>query len=232
MRVLLIGNSQMQTFDLPRMLEVITAAAPAEHPRLDVGRAVLSGKSLRDHWEVGETDGSPRAMIAAGNWDKVVIQEIFSAQREDFERYATLFDEAIRLAGAETVLFATASVTHYYRSSCRYPESFQALNDMQLAFGQKHAIPVAAAGYTWMRYLGENPKEEQLLDLYHPDRGHPGKKGTYLYACLLYAHLSGKSPEGLVSEFPDIHGGVWFAEEEARRMQQAAWAQYRVSSLS
>ena len=67
---------------------------------------------------------------------------------------------------------------------------------------------------------------KQRLDLYDKDKGHPGAKGTYIYACLLYAVLTGFSPEGLRCEFPNIRGGVSIPGEEAAKMQKAAWEQY------
>ena len=124
-------------------------------------------------------------------------------------------------------MFATASVTEHYGRSYHYPDSFKKLNDMQVSFGKKRGIAVAPAGYAWMRYLGPHPSEQQLLDLYHTDKGHPGEKGTYIYACLLYAVITGKTPEGLTSEFKNVRGGIAIPKEEAAKMQQAAWEQYR-----
>ena len=132
-----------------------------------------------------------------------------------------------RQSGSKTVLFATASVTKYYSASFRYPDAFKKLNDMQVLFGKARGIPVAAAGLAWMKYLGLNPSKEQVLDLYHHDKGHPGQKGTYIYACLLYAVITGKTPEGLTSEFPNLRGGITIAKQEATNMQKAAWQEYQ-----
>ena len=229
MKVLFIGNSQMGAYDLPRMMEVMSQSAPADHPRIEVGRGIVDGKGLKGYWEAGEEKGTPRAMIAADKWDYVVIQEIFCANEPEFETYAEMFDELIRKHGSKTILFATANVTQYYNASFKYPDSFETLNDMQIAFGKKRGIPVAAAGYAWMRYLGPNPSGAQIVDLYHEDKGHPGQKGTYIYACLLYACIAGLNPAGLTSEFKDIHGGIAITKEEAAKMQKAAWEQYLVS---
>jgi hypothetical protein len=166
-------------------------------------------------------------MIKSEKWDYVVIQEIFNAREQEFQDYAAKFDDLIRQSGSKTILFATANVTEYYSASFRYPDAFKKLNDMQLSFGKTRRIPVAAAGYAWMKYLGPNPSEKQRLDLYHPDKGHPGPKGTYLYACLLYAVITGKTPEGLTSEFPNLRGGITIAKQEATNMQKAAWQVYQ-----
>lgn len=218
---LFIGNSQMMVCELPQMIKAMAESAPADSPRLEVGKSVAGGASLRTHWKSAAHD-----MIASGKWDIVVLQEIFSAHRQEFEKYASLFDEAIRKVGAKTVLFATASVTKHYSAAYCYPDSSKVLNDMQIVFGKRMNIPVAAAGYAWLKYLGPDPSEEQVLDLYAKDKGHPGQKGSYLYACLLYAVITGKNPAGLTSEFKDLCGGITIAKEQAARMQGAAWKQY------
>jgi hypothetical protein len=169
-------------------------------------------------------------MIAAGKWDYVVIQEIYNGKPPEFEDYATKFDDEIRRAGAKTILLATASVTEHYGRSFHYPDSFKRLNDMQVSFGKKRGIRVAPAGYAWMRYWGPHPTEQQMLDLYHKDKGHPGAKGTYIYACLLYAVITGKTPAGLACEFQTIRGGIAIPKEEAARMQKVAWEQYQVGT--
>ena len=226
MKVLLIGNSQMQSYDLPRMLKIMSESAPLSHPRLDIGQFLKGGATLKTHWESGEAPGAPRSMIASDKWDWVVIQEIFRVEKEEFEKYAGLFDGLIRRSGAKTLLFATASVTSQYIPSLKFPDSTMSLNDMQIEFGKRKGIPVASAGYAWMKYLGQNPTDVQLLDLYHADKGHPGAKGTYIYACLLYAFITGFSPAGLTSEFKDIRDGIYIAKDEAEKMQKTAWEQY------
>jgi hypothetical protein len=234
LKVLIIGNSQTGVcnpdgtwrYDLARMIQVMSESAPADCPRIAAVRTTAGGKTLKLKWEAGEAPGSPRAMISTGKWDCVVIQEIYSASKPDFEKYAALFEEAARKAGAKPILFATASVSTNYSSVYTYPDSFKKLNDMQLDFGTKRGIPVAAAGYAWIKHLGPNPTEEQILDLYHKDKGHPGYKGSYIYACLLYAVLTGRDPAGLARAFKDASVDIVIGKEEGDRMQKVAWEQY------
>jgi hypothetical protein len=231
LKVLFIGNSQMSCYDLPQMIKALSESAPTNSPRIVPGRCIVGGAGLKKLWEAGEGAGTARAMIASNAWDAVVIQDIYAqlANKPNppiFEDYATRFDEVIRHAGSKTIVFATATVTEFTIRTYRYPEAFQELNDMQIAFAAKRGIPVAAGGYAWMKYLGPNPTLEQRLDLYDKDKGHPGAKGTYLYACLLYAVLTGRNPEGLAYEFKNIRGGVSLPGDEAVKMQKAAWEQY------
>lgn len=228
-KVLFVGNSQFSNGELTRMVVSFAESAPLDWPRIEAGNALIGGKSLRGHWEMGDAPTTPRGMIAAGGWDYVVIQEIFCAPRAEFEEYAAKLDESIRRAGARTILFATANVTQYYNAAFRYPDGFRTLNDMQIEFGRKHGIAVAAAGYAWMRYLGPNPTEEEILALYHKDKGHPGVKGSVIYASLLYAVITGRDPRLLPTPEGDVDcgDGRTLTREEVIRMRTAAWEQYR-----
>ena len=82
LKVLFIGNSQMQCYDLPQMIKIMSESAPAASPRIAIGRALMGGKGLKGFWEAGEAQGSPRGMIRAEKWDYVVIQEIFNAKEQ------------------------------------------------------------------------------------------------------------------------------------------------------
>lgn len=219
LRVLFVGNSQMYTCDLPRMVQELAASAPADAPRLEVGRAILGGRGLQGYWEAGEEAGRPRAMIATGRWQVVILQEAYDLWDEPFDDYVARFHNLVQASGARSLLFATASISDLF------PEGFRKLNEPQLAWGRAHGVACAAAGYAWLDYLGAAPDRAHLLDLYSADTKHPGPKGSYLYACLLYAHLTGKSPVGLTHTFAHL-GGAIMSEEEAARMQAVAWTRY------
>lgn len=216
----------MYTYDLPRMLKLLLESTRRDSPPIETGQALGGGASLKSHWEAGTKPGSAPALIAASHWDYVVLQENCCASEPEFTKYAEMFDELIRKHGAQTILFAAAHATQYYAASFQYPDSFEKLNGMQVAFGKKWGIAVAAAGYAWMKHFGPNPSESKILDLYAQDRGHPGKKGTYIYACLLYAWMTGRNPAGLTSDFKEIADGIVIPTSEAAKLQQVAWEQY------
>jgi hypothetical protein len=220
LRVLFVGNSQLYTCDVPRMVQELADSAPAGRTRIAIGRAILGGRGLQGYWEAGDATNLPRGKIAAGGWDCVVLQEAYDIWDEPFEEYAGKFVDLIRQHGAQPILFATASI------SSLYPDGFTRLNDPQVAWARARGLRCAAAGYAWMDYLGTAPTREELLDLYAPDTKHPGRKGSYLYACVLYAALTGASPEGLTRSFPHLDGEVVTADEAAR-MQTIAWKRYR-----
>jgi len=216
LQVLFIGNSQIYYNDLPRTVEAIAESAPADRPRIRADRFVAGGASLERLWDAGAGPGTARAKIVEKKWDYVIVQDIFNVKKESFDKYAPLFHELMQKNGSRTVLFCTASI------STMYPEGFQNLNDMHIAMGKKLNVPVAAAGKAWLVYWGDKPTPEQRLALYDPDKQHPGKKGSYIYACTLYAALTEASPVGLTHRIPKQPEDTVTAME-AEKFQEAAW---------
>lgn len=216
LRVLFIGNSQIYYNDLIRTVEALAESAPKDQPRIRPVQAVGGGASLERHWNRGEGKGTPRARIVEEKWDYVVIQEIYNAKPESFNKYAPLFHELIEKNSSRAVLFCTASI------STMYPKGFDELHDMHIAMGKKLQVPVAAAGKAWRVYWGEDSTPEQRLALYDADKAHPGKKGSYIYACTLYAALTGRSPVGLSHRIPKQPEDT-VTPAEAKQFQETAW---------
>jgi hypothetical protein len=217
LRVLFIGNSQVYYNDLPLMVELLANSAPMDRPRIVVDRALAGGASLESHWNRGTAKGTARARIAEGMWDYVVLQDIYNIKEESFTKYAKLFDDLVREHGGKTILFSTASI------STQYPKGFQTLHDMQAKLATERKLPIAAAGRAWMTYWGAEPTSEERLVLYAPDKAHPGKMGSYIYACTLYAVITGHSPVGLTTRVQKATEDV-VSPADAKRMQEVAWA--------
>jgi hypothetical protein len=219
-RVLFVGNSQIYFNDLPAIVEALAESAPPERPRIKAGRALVGGASLETHWNRGTGKGTARAMIAEEKWDYVVLQEIYNGKPESFNKHARLFDELIQKNGAKTVLFSTASINSLY------PKGFQGLHGMNVALGKELKVALVPAGNAWLYYWGKTPTEEQRLALYDKDMAHPGKKGSYIYACTIYAVLTGQSPVGLTHRVPKWPDDTITADE-AKRFQEAGWREYK-----
>ena len=72
-------------------------------------------------------------------------------------------------------------------------------------------MPVAPVGSTWYMVRHDHPE----INLWQGDGSHPSRAGTYLAACVLYASIFQRSPEGL-----SFHGGL--SDEQARVLQEEA----------
>lgn len=72
---------------------------------------------------------------------------------------------------------------------------------------------IAPVGNAWEKAL----QADKSLVLHQPDKKHPHATGTYLAACVFYATIYGKSPEGLPGSIGKL------TDNEARPLQAVAW---------
>jgi hypothetical protein len=221
-RVLFVGNSQFYYNNLHKIVEALAESSPKDRPRIHTDakpsdRAVAGGASLESHWKKGAGKDTARGKIAEEKWDFVILQDYtYVTSKESFTMYAGLFHDLILQNGAKTVFFSTASFPKLV------PKGFLEVHERHATLGKELKVPVAAGGKAWLVYWGDNPTQEQILALYDQDKGHPGPKGSYLYACTLYALLTDHSPVGLTHSIPNQPENTITAAE-AKRFQEAAW---------
>ena len=223
-RALFIGNSQIDFWNMARLVSSLSESAGATCPRIMGERYTLGGANLRDLWEQPLPDGRRLpTTIGSGDYDVVVITESidlaefvpapFPAQ---FVDYATRIIEASRAAGATPILYASPYVERVDR------RGFHAQADPQIELGRALGVAVATGGLAWLRVWEELP----TVDLYFRDRQHPGWKGSYISALVIYSTITGASPIGL-SRMPVSQCEDGFcppiSELEADIFQRAAW---------
>jgi hypothetical protein len=202
LRVLFIGNSFTARNDLPGLVARLAEARgkSLQHRLINAG-----GASLRTHWNAG----AARQAIEEGQWDCVVLQEqstlpVKNAQR--MHENVRLFDEAIKAAGARTVLYMT-----WARQDA--PQSQQAITDAYAGIGRELGATVAPVGLAWQRFLRQHDRPA----LHDRDQSHPNPAGSYLAACVFLAVLFGENPVGIGGE---VAGS---SEKEVALLQKAAW---------
>jgi len=216
--VLLVGNSQCPTIVKEQLLEKLAASDKGGRP-IKIGGCVKGGASLKSHWEAGTGDGSARAMIAAGGWDYVVLQDIYFVQEAAFQPYARQFHALVKEKGAKTLLFGTASILS------DYPKGFERQHGLHLAMGKELGVPIVDASYAYIRYFGEKPSTERLESLFAKDKAHPGLWGSYMYSCMIYAAITERSPIGLAA--PEA-----IPAETVKVLQETAWAQHQETAAA
>jgi len=121
LKILFIGNSFTARNNLPGLIEQLAATRGKsfQHRLISAG-----GASLRRHWNAGEA----LKAIKDGHYDYIVLQEQSTLPIKNAKRMhesVRLFDEAIKVAGAKTVLYMTWGRQHA-------PESQQAITDSRL----------------------------------------------------------------------------------------------------
>lgn len=205
MRLLFIGNSFTHRNDLPGLLTSLAAAADRPQEVI-TERVVVNGASLRLHWNAG----TALELIRQGGWDAVVLQEQSTLPIKNRKRYhenVRLFHEAIQASGSRTLLYHT-----WARRAV--PETQDDLDAAVTEIAAELEAQVVPVGVAWRRILetGTGP------ELYDKDGSHPSPIGTYLAACVFYATLFGRSPEGLPAPT-----AIRLTHADALHVQQVAW---------
>ena len=179
-RVLFIGNSYTSyNGGIDKQFAGLDLAS-------ETGRIDANGYTLQDHWK----DGNALQEIRTGKWNYVVLQEQSQTpilNPGSFRASAAEFDQAIRSAGARTILL----MTWERPDSARQGVTAANLANAFAGVGNSIGVNVAPAGLAFARSLRERPD----LALYGQD-GHPTQAGTLLAACVVYASIVRTSPVG------------------------------------
>ncbi len=235
-RVLFIGNSYTYFHNLPEMFARLAAAAkrPVETRMVAPG-----GWRLKDHWE----KGAGRQALAEGRWDYVVLQDqstlgvtlyvegkARASSDEVFRPFADRWAVAIKQAGARPAFYLT-----WARKAS--PEDQDTLTHAYMSAARASGALVAPVGLAWQRVRRQHP----AIELFEPDGSHPSPTGSYLAACAFVAALLDQDPTGLPAtvtgapvdlETEQVQAGktavlAKLSPEEARALQQAAWAAWQ-----
>lgn len=200
-RVLFVGNSFTYYNNSlhNHYRSLVRASLPDNRNR--VRSMTISGGKLFEHRGL-------KPMVKSEDWDVVVLQghslgPIEGA--ESFEKAARKHAKVIRRAGAEPVLFMTWAYTDR-------PEMTRLLDNAYSNLGAELDAGVAPVGIAFERVTRERPS----LALRTADKRHPSLVGTYLAACVFYATLQDRSPEGI-----DYDAGL--DPEAVAYLQRVAW---------
>jgi hypothetical protein len=202
LKVLFIGNSFTARNNLPGLIAQLatTRGKSLQHRLISSG-----GASLRTHWNAGEA----LKAIQAGHYDYVVLQEQSTLPIKNAERMhenVRLFDEAIKGAGAKTVLYMTWARRHA-------PESQQDITNAYISIGRELGATVVPVGAAWQSFLR---KRDQPV-LHDRDQSHPTVAGSYLAACVFLAALFKENPVGIQGEVAGLSG------KDLVLLQKTAW---------
>lgn len=174
-RVLFVGNSYTYYSDLPA---IVAAMGEQANTPLEVQMIALPGATLEDHVAKGEVS----AVLAAADWDFVVLQEQSLRPLLDRERmFAAVrtLDAEIDKRGALTVLYLTWARRDH-------PEMQQQLDQAYQTIATEVGALVAPVGPVWQAARTKDPE----LPIFDTDGSHPSVAGTYLAACVFYVALA------------------------------------------
>jgi hypothetical protein len=184
---------------------LIAQLAAAHGKKLEPQLISAGGASLRRHWNAG----AARAAIESGAFQYVVLQEqstlpIRSPQR--MHESIRDFDQAIKAAGAQTVLYLT-----WARRDA--PESQQGITDAYTQIGGALDAILVPVGVAWEKLL----KEHAHPELHDADGSHPTLAGSYLAACVFHAVLFKQRPHATNRTLTALNPA------DQGRLQKVAW---------
>jgi hypothetical protein len=202
LKVLFIGNSFTARNNLPGQIAQLASSRGKniQHRLISAG-----GASLRTHWNADEA----LKEVRGGHYDYVVLQEQSTLPIKNAKRMhenVRLFDEAIRSAGAKTVLYLTWARQHA-------PETQQAITDAYTRIGRELGATVVPVGVAWQSFLRKHDKPV----LHDRDQSHPTVAGSYLAACVFLAALFKENPVGIDDEVAGL------TVKELVLLQKTAW---------
>jgi hypothetical protein len=196
LHVLFIGNSFIYFNNMPHIVEAISYSI--DGPQIKTEMVAVGGAHLEDLWK----QGSALAAIRKQHWDFVVMNEqsalgggIVNGEKRIgdpaiFFKYAEMFDTEIRKSGGKSAIL----MTWKDRDD---PDRIQnALDNAFLEFRKTHGVILVPVSSAWTITRKTAPE----INLYFDDNHHPSKEGSYLEACVVYATLSPRSPEGATSK--------------------------------
>jgi hypothetical protein len=160
---------------------------------------------LRRHWN----GGAASRAIEDGHYDYIVLQEQSTLPVKNAKRMhenVRLFDEAIKAAGAKTILYMT-----WARQNA--PESQKPIIDAYTGIGRELAATVVPVGVAWQSVLAKHDHPV----LHDRDQSHPSVAGSYLAAACFLAVLCKENPDGIDTNVAGI------SEKDRILLQKVAW---------
>ena len=204
LHILFIGNSYTYQNDLPKLVTNLAKAGNQQPVITD--RETPGGCTFKRHWD----NGKALKKIQSKNWDIVILQNHSLGAlngKKDMFIYGQKLHDAAKKQGAQVILYMTWARQHK-------PEMIQPISQAYSQLAEKLNAKVAPVGLVWQAVRKSHPK----TILHKSDKSHPTKVGSYLTACVFYATIFHRSPEGLPGKF----GGI--SDQEARPLQELVWA--------
>jgi hypothetical protein len=131
-------------------------------------------------------------------WDYVVLQswlDITADPATGYFAYASKFVEKAKAQGTKVILYITAPYSQNASAVSQPVEAKRAIEETKIAaeFAKKNGalvVPVPLALYLLQ-------KEGTTMSFRYKNDAHPNQRCAYLTACLFYAAIFDRSPEGL-----------------------------------
>jgi hypothetical protein len=186
LKILFVGNSLTYVKSLPRQFAYLCQKSGQP---LKLYQVVEPSQTLAGHLTSGRV---LRLLQTSAPWDYVIIQERSSApynDREAMEKSGKILADMARKFGAKPVLLMTWADRGDLRTQ-------RIISQVYKKMGRELNVTVVPDGDLWFTARRQYP----ALDLYDADGHHPGPRGSFLGALLLFKMLA----DGDIEKAPAI----------------------------
>jgi hypothetical protein len=209
LKILFVGNSYTYYNNMPQLVSVLSDSTDT---KLVTRKSTVGGVTLKNHW-LGEKGLKTKEIIAAGNYDIVVIQGYSMGtidHPEDFKKYSKELSDFAKENGATPYFYMT-----WARE--RVPQYQETITAMYEQVARENGAEVIPVGKAWELARNLRPN----LELFVPDGSHPSAIGSFLIASAFTKAFTGELPKSLPSRFTitDADGeSIWLMAPDALDM--------------
>lgn len=223
LKILFVGNSYMDVNNLPFTFK---GFGDNSGKKLFIGADIVLGTKLEDHVKSAAT----YSLVGSVKWDYIILQG---------DPAPTAYPETEHLIFPDHTkhdeFFALKTMRDYIKVICTnakivyimpwayedgllwitgqtdtYEDMQKKIYDNTLKWCKDLDLIVAPVGWAWYDVMKEN---RQIHYLFQDDYNHPGQRGTYITASVLYSTIYRRSTEGI-----PFYSGL--ASDEAKYFQQ------------
>lgn len=230
LRILFVGNSYMAYKPLLEnekskysVANQFVSLIEQDNTSVDFTMRSIGGGTLKEHWEQGQGENTPRADIASGRYDLLVIQGRYdihrsSANRKRFDNYIDLFLNLAAAHDMKALVYGLWSTDKWINAETG--DTFGPVaHDIYRAAAKRHGASYAPNGmaYTALHsYLSQSMDETVVENYTTDDQIHPSIAMAYMIANVVYSTifvepaplLSRYRPPGLEDEVGAMLRGI------------------------
>jgi len=207
--ILFIGNSYTYYNDIPGTID---SMAVENNHLVYIDKAVKPGYALFQHTK----DSITLDKISSREWDVVIIQERGSLisngkekDEQDSYKYARKLDSLVKVnnKNVKVIFYSTwtPKMGNPTLSGDNFEKALLRIQDGYKTIADELGAKIAPVGKAWKLAIELNPN----LDLWHQDKYHANKEGSYLASCIIYTTIFKKLKNNKYTATVDVQNAVF-----------------------
>ena len=217
-RVYFIGHSLYSVNNVPSAVQFMSEAGTVDRP-IQVSSYNIGGGTHQTYWNTPEV----LKRLHEEDWDMVIIagnlNDMTNPKKVDLEYARKLDTEAKKRSGRVLEYVAWPWYVQVSGGDTMFEQRMkaqEAFNQSFLQLAKETGVTLVPCGPGLVNVIR---KDLTFMDEFHYGDIHVSAPGSYFTACVIFAEIYNKSPEGLPSNFHEYN----IDKEKARILQVTAW---------